>query len=104
MRIFSYIFLLIIVLLGITFATLNSEAVNINYYVGHRTLALSLLLAVVFGVGCFAGILVGLWILFKTKLKNYVPSSMVTKYFLTLLKLKLVRKTYSKNCLVTKFI
>jgi lipopolysaccharide assembly protein A len=70
-RIFSYIFLIIIVLLGITFATLNSETVNVNYWLGHRTLPLSLLLAIVLGLGSFLGILVGMWILIKTKLKNY---------------------------------
>jgi putative membrane protein len=70
-RIFSFIFLIVIVLLGITFATLNSTVVNINYYVGHKNMPLSLLLALVFGIGSLLGILVGLWILFKTKLKNY---------------------------------
>ena len=70
-RIFSYIFILLIVLIGISFATLNSDAVNINYYIGEKELPLSLLLALVFGFGCVLGILVGVWILIKTKIKNY---------------------------------
>ncbi len=71
MRIVSYIFLLIIVLLGISFATLNSAAVNINYYIGQKAMPLSLLLALVFGIGCFVGLLVAVSVLIKTKLKNY---------------------------------
>jgi lipopolysaccharide assembly protein A len=70
-RIFSYIFVLIIILLGITFATLNSGTVNVNYYIGHQDLPLSLLIAVVFALGGLLGIIVGLWILIKTKVKNY---------------------------------
>jgi putative membrane protein len=70
-RIFSYIFVILIILLGISFATLNSGAIDINYYIGHRVMPVSLLIAGVFAVGCLLGIMVGLWILFKTKLKNY---------------------------------
>lgn len=70
MRIVSYLFLLIIVLLGITFATLNSESVAINYYIGHRTMPLSLLLVSVFALGCLLGALVTGWPLIKTKIQN----------------------------------
>ena len=71
MRIFSYIFILVVVFLGVTFATLNSDLVNINYYIGQKEMPLSLLISITFGVGCLLGILVGLWILFKTKMKNF---------------------------------
>lgn len=43
----------------------------LNYYVGHKTMALSLLLVSVFATGCLLGILVGLTIVVKLKLKNY---------------------------------
>ena len=71
MRILSYIILLVIIGLGISFATLNSEAVTLQYYVGHKTLPLSLLLVSVFATGCLLGILVGLGIVIRLKLKNY---------------------------------
>jgi putative membrane protein len=71
LRIFSYIFILVIVFLGVTFATLNSDLVNINYYIGQKEMPLSLLLSIAFGVGGLLGILVGLWILLKTKMKNF---------------------------------
>ena len=71
MRIISYFFLLIIVLFGITFATLNSESVTINYYIGQSTLPLSLLLVLVFACGCLVGMIVGFWLLIKAKIVNY---------------------------------
>ncbi|MES2217775.1 MAG: LapA family protein [Pseudomonadota bacterium] len=71
MRIFSYIFVILIILLGISFATLNSGTIDINYYIGHKVMPVSLLIAMVFAIGCLLGIIVGLWILIKTKLKNY---------------------------------
>lgn len=71
MRIISYFFLLVIVLFGMTFATLNSESVTINYYLGQSTLPLSLLLVIVFAFGCLIGMIVGFWLLMKAKLLNY---------------------------------
>lgn len=71
MRIVSYFFLLIIVLFGMTFATLNSESVTINYYLGESTLPLSLLLVLMFAFGCLIGMIVGFWLLIKAKLLNY---------------------------------
>jgi len=70
-RIVSYFFLLIIVLFGMTFATLNSESVTINYYLGESTLPLSLLLVLMFAFGCLIGMIVGFWLLIKAKLLNY---------------------------------
>lgn len=71
MRILTYLTLIAIVLLGISFATLNPDSVNFNYYIGHRTLPLSLLLVMTFVVGCILGLLVGFFLLIKLKIKNY---------------------------------
>lgn len=71
MRIFSYFFLLVIILFGITFASLNSESVTVSYYFGQSTLPLSLLLVLVFAFGCLIGMIVGFWLLIKAKLLNY---------------------------------
>ncbi len=71
MRILSYLFLLIIIVLGISFATLNSGTVNLNYYVGHAVLPVSLLLVSVFSAGCILGLLVTLVIVVRLKIKNY---------------------------------
>lgn len=71
MRIVSYFFLLVIILFGMTFATLNSESVTIDYYFGQSSLPLSLLLVLVFALGCFVGMVVGLWMLVKAKMQQY---------------------------------
>lgn len=71
MRIFTCFIILIIVLLGITFASLNSGPVTINYYVGQHSFSLPLLLVLVFAAGSLLGLLVGFWLLLKLKVKNY---------------------------------
>lgn len=71
MRIFSYILLLVVVLVGITFAALNHNEVSIHYYVGQRTLPLSILLVISFVLGSLMGLFVGFWLFLKTKIKYY---------------------------------
>ena len=71
MRIISYFFLLVIVIFGMTFATLNSESVTINYYLDQSTLPLSLLLVLVFALGCLVSMVVGVWLVIKAKVHNY---------------------------------
>jgi putative membrane protein len=70
-RIVSYIVLLLIIVLGVSFATLNSGLVSLNYYVSQKTMPLSLLLVSVFATGCLLGLLIGLGIVVRLKLKNY---------------------------------
>lgn len=70
-RIISYLFLLIIIVFGVTFAALNSDTVTLNYYFGESTLPLSLLVVLVFSFGCLIGMLVSFWLILKSKLNNY---------------------------------
>ena len=71
MRILSYLVLLIVILIGVTFAALNHNAVSINYYVGQRVLPLSFLLVLSFAAGSLLSLLVGFWLLLKIKIKNH---------------------------------
>ena len=71
MRMISYFFLLAIVLLGMVFAISNSESVTINYYLSQLTLPLSLLLVIVFALGCFVGMLASLCLLIKMKWSQF---------------------------------
>lgn len=71
MRIISFILLIIVILIGVTFAVLNPGTVNIHYYLGEKTMPLSLLLVIDFVLGCLLGLLMGFWLLVKTKVKNY---------------------------------
>lgn len=70
-RILTCLFILIIILFGITFATLNSSLVSINYYFGEDKLPLSLLLVLTFALGSVITIVVSALILIKAKLVNY---------------------------------
>ena len=70
MRLFSYLILLLIVLAGLTFAALNSTVVTFNYYIGSKTIALSLLLIFTFGIGIFFGFFVTLFPWLKLKREN----------------------------------
>ena len=71
MRFITYFLLLIIILIGVTFAVLNPNIVTVHYYLGERTLPLSLLLVFVFSGGCLLGLLIGLWLLLCVKIQNY---------------------------------
>lgn len=71
MRIFSYIVILIIVIFGISFATLNSDPVNINYYLDTSRMPLSLVLVLAFALGCILGMAVCMWLLIKAKMHHY---------------------------------
>ena len=56
-RFFSVIFLLIVIVLGLTFAAMNATPVSIRYYVGTATVNLSLLLVYSLGIGIILGFL-----------------------------------------------
>lgn len=70
MRIFTYIILLALVVVGITFAGLNATPVAINYYIGNSQLPLSLLLIIAIAVGGLLGLLVSLIIYVRLKSTN----------------------------------
>lgn len=69
MRILSYIFLLLIILLGACFAMLNSQIVTIHYFVGQHNAPLSLIFVLVFAIGCILGLLVTGTLLIKAKIQ-----------------------------------
>lgn len=70
MRVFSYLIFLIIMLIGLIFSSLNSTQVVFNYYLGTKTIVLSLLLIFTFGIGMLFGILVAVVSLLKVKKDN----------------------------------
>lgn len=67
MRIVSYVIIIFIIILGLTFATLNAGSVSFHYYLGVQQLSLSLLLAYALGIGIILGALVFLIPLLKLK-------------------------------------
>lgn len=71
MRILTYILILLIILFGISFAILNSQTVTVDYYFRQSNLPLSLLLVITFVFGSLLGMLVGLFLLLKVKIRNH---------------------------------
>lgn len=70
MRIFSYLFLLVLMFVGLTFASLNSSVVTFNYYLGTIDIVLSLLLVGAFGIGILFGLFTTMLFWIKVKHNN----------------------------------
>lgn len=71
MRIIYYLLLLIIVLLGTLFATLNAQTVVLNYYFGEAQLALSLLLIYTLVVGIGFAVFLAAWPVIACKRQQF---------------------------------
>jgi putative membrane protein len=70
-RIFSYILLFFIVLLGLSFAILNAAPVTLNYYWGSKQISLSLLLVFSVMLGALLAGFTLLFSLWRYKAENY---------------------------------
>lgn len=70
MRFVTYFFLIILIIIGISFAGLNAEPITLNYYIGTAILPLSLLLVLVLISGCVLGLLGSVIPYFKLKRAN----------------------------------
>jgi len=70
MRLLTYIYLLLIALLGITFACLNADRVTINYYFDTKHIPLSLLLVMTLALGVGLGLLFNLLTYLRLKGDN----------------------------------
>ena len=57
MRIVTYLFLILLVVLALIFAGLNADLVSVNYYLGTKRLPLSLLILLSFVLGGLLGLL-----------------------------------------------
>jgi len=62
-------------LVGLTFASLNAIPVSFNYYLGTKTITLSMLLVVAFGVGVFLGLIVSFFSWIRLKKDNFLLKS-----------------------------
>ena len=70
MRYIIYIFWIIIVLIGITFASLNSQKLAINYYVNTATVHLPVLLLIALVIGALLGVIAMLPSVVRSKGSN----------------------------------
>ncbi|MEN9917027.1 MAG: hypothetical protein RLY40_959 [Pseudomonadota bacterium] len=70
MRCITYVFLIILFILGLIFAGLNADLVSVNYYWGTERLPLSLLAILSFILGGLLGLLTALITYIKLKYVN----------------------------------
>lgn len=67
MRIFLYLLWLVLIILGVSFAILNSHSVLVNYFFGQKTIYLPLLFVCLLFGGVLLGIIVMLPAFIKLK-------------------------------------
>lgn len=70
MRILGLLIILILIVLGVSFAILNSDAVHVNYYFGADVMPLSLLIIGTLIVGIILGWLVMILKVLKVRMEN----------------------------------
>lgn len=70
MRLFSLLFYMILIFVGIVFAVLNAELVKVDLYFGVYNLPLSLLALCLFGLGICIGLSSGFITSIKMKFEN----------------------------------
>ena len=70
MKIFSIIFIILVVLLGVTFSLLNGELVLVKYYIGEKQLPLSFVLIISLLIGVIIGLVGSLFNIIGLKLDN----------------------------------
>ena len=66
-RIIIFTILLLVALIGLSFALMNAEAVTLNYYFGKLQAPLSLVLVIVLALGAVMGVLASMWVVIGQK-------------------------------------
>lgn len=69
MRVFIWLFYLLLILLGVTFAALNAGAVQVNLYVKTLSIPIAVLMTIMFGVGLLLGFLLSLLRYWRLKME-----------------------------------
>ncbi|MBI1423173.1 MAG: DUF1049 domain-containing protein [Gammaproteobacteria bacterium] len=61
------VFILVVILLGVIFAVLNAESVQLNYYFGSQLLPLSLAIVLSMMVGAILGVLASIKLILRSR-------------------------------------
>ncbi len=67
MRYLFYIFWILVILIGITFAALNPQRITLNYYLDTKSVHLPLMVLTTLVIGAVLGVIAMLPVLLKTK-------------------------------------
>lgn len=71
MKLLKLLVLILVIFLGVSFASLNANQVTINLYIGTYNLHLSLLLLITLGIGMILGFLSMMASYLRLKTENY---------------------------------
>lgn len=66
-RLFGFLLLVSLVVLGLSFAVLNAEPVSLNYYFGYRDIPLSMIVVLSLAAGVVIGVLVSMGMILRLK-------------------------------------
>ena len=66
-RLLGFLFLVVLVVLGLSFAVLNAQSVSLNYYFGYRDIPLSMVVVLSLAVGAVIGVLVSAGLILRMK-------------------------------------
>ncbi|MGD8673339.1 MAG: LapA family protein [Thiogranum sp.] len=66
-RLIGFLFLVALVVIGLSFAVLNSQPVSLNYYLGYRDIPLSMIVVLSLATGAVIGALVGLGMILRLR-------------------------------------
>jgi len=66
-RLIGFLFLVVLIVIGLSFAVLNSQPVSLNYYFGYRDVPLSMVVVLALAGGAVIGVLVGAGTIIKLK-------------------------------------
>jgi len=66
-RLFGFLLLIVLVVLGLSFAVLNADPVPLNYYFGYRDIPLSMIVVLSLAAGAVIGVLVSLGMILRLK-------------------------------------
>jgi putative membrane protein len=69
-RLLGFLFLVVLVVLGLSFAVLNSQPVSLNYYFGYRDIPLSMIVVLSLAAGAVIGVLVSAGLILRMKVQT----------------------------------
>lgn len=67
MRLFMIIFYVLLVIVGVSFAALNATSVEVNFYFKTITMPISVLMAIMLGIGLLTGFLLFIYRYWRLK-------------------------------------
>ena len=66
-RLLGFLLLIVLVVLGLSFAVLNAQLVSLNYYLGYREIPLSIIVVLSLAAGAVIGALVSMGMILRLK-------------------------------------